>query len=1435
MKKSFYSFSDKRLTAIKSLVLFAFLIFGVIPTGIAQNLEFQHFGGNEGLSQNNVWDLQQDRLGFIWVATEDGLNVFDGYDFKIFRNDPADSFSISGNFIDCIAEDKNGEVWIGTQSGLNHYNRILNRFERFMNDPKDSFSISSNNIEDIFFDSKNTLWVATVNGLNHYDQETKKWQRFLHQPTDSNSIANYDIECVVEDGMGRIWAGTRGGLSVLNADGKGFTNFHTKENDPSSLSSNNIMCLYIDKEGFLWIGTFDGGLNKMDIEKKVFARYKHDPSNPSSLGNNYVYHLTENKNGELWVATDGALCFMDKKSGLFTRYISIQGNQTGLNSNTITKILFDRRNRMWVGTRYGGLNIYSKERQSFEHFEFNSFNKNSLSHNNVSGIEENKNGNFWIATDGGGLNHLNRKTGHFTHYIDVFSNNKLLAIAQDEKENLWVGMWAGGLNYFNPKTKKIKKYVHDPKNPRSLSDNNIFDILVAKDGTVWIATWGKGFNKYNPATDDFTNYVANPNDKNSFSGSSISFLMEDSRGRIFIATEQNGFDVLDPKTNTFTNYRVEPGLNKLSGNSVFCFFEDSKNRIWVGTNGAGLNLFHEESKSFTTFRKKDGLPNDAILAIQEDSKGELWISTNKGLCRFNPETNNFKNYTQSDGLQGDQFNRWASCKLKATGEFIFGGTNGFNLFRPENIKSNTYEPAVYITDFKIFNKPVLLGKDEPLEQNIILSKSIRLNHDENTFSFECTALNYTQPEKNQYRYKLEGFDTDWIDAGTERKKEYTNLSPGKYTFKVLASNNDGIWNLKGTEIKIVITPPFWNTWWFKTSIVIFLLGSFFLVITSRVNSIRKQKELLEEKVRKQTAEVMQQKEELEAQAENRETLNEQLQAQTDFLLTMNKELEEQKAEIILKREEAEKARHDAEKATQAKSVFLATMSHEIRTPMNGVLGMAALLAETTLTSEQEEYTDTIRNSGEALLTVINDILDFSKIESGKLELENEGFDLRQCLEEVLDLFAAKSAEKRLDLVYQIDFNIPAQITGDSHRLRQILINLVGNAIKFTQSGEVFIGIDLLKWEQDQLELVFHVRDTGIGIPKDKLQQLFKPFSQVDSSTTRKYGGTGLGLVISQRLIELMGGSITADSEAGVGTTFSFIIKSGLSKELIRQYVHVNPLGYEGKKALIVDDNSTNLRILNNQLQQWKFVTTITTGGDEALEILKQNNDFDLIITDMQMPDMDGVQLAKKIKAGHPDLPIILLSSVGDESKKKHPTLFSAVLNKPIRQQQLGKVIQQALNPGAQPAVTSQTSKNVLSINFAEENPITILIAEDNVINQKLAIRILNKLGYQDIGIAQNGLEAVQKLESTGYDVILMDIQMPQMDGLEATRMIRAKAGLQPIIISMTANAMLDDKEACILAGMDQYLSKPIKLEQLMSALQVASSSVKEKKNKLQYQ
>ena len=530
---------------------------------------------------------------------------------------------------------------------------------------------------------------------------------------------------------------------------------------------------------------------------------------------------------------------------------------------------------------------------------------------------------------------------------------------------------------------------------------------------------------------------------------------------------------------------------------------------------------------------------------------------------------------------------------------------------------------------------------------------------------------------------------------------------------------------------------------------------------------------------------------------------------------------QQKDQERFLRQEADQARLEAEKANEAKSIFLATMSHEIRTPMNGVIGMASLLNETFLSDEQKEYVYSIRTSADALLTVINDILDFSKIESGMMELDYHQFNLRQCVEDALDLFAVKADDRGLDLVYYVDHSLPQTIVGDGFRLRQILINLVGNALKFTHSGEVFVKVKLNTILDNECEIAFEVKDTGIGIPENKRSRLFNAFAQVDSSTTRKYRGTGLGLIIRKRLVNLFVREINVESTEGAGSIFSFSIKSSFVLQA-KEVADMELVSLAGRRILVVDDNKTNLFILKEQLKQWKIDSVQAGSGKDALAILSDDSRFDLIITDMRMHELDGVALATIIKNRYSKIPIALLSSVGDESRSKYPGLFCAVLTKPVKQAQLFNLVQNQLQKNMGVNVGSR-ERTILSNEFAELHPLNILVAEDNLINQKLALKVLDKLGYK-ASLASNGKEAVDMAGEQKYDVILMDVLMPEIDGLEATRLIRKQQEWQPKIVAVTANAMAEDREACLKAGMDNYISKPFDLETLVKVLKDISTN-----------
>jgi signal transduction histidine kinase/ligand-binding sensor domain-containing protein/DNA-binding response OmpR family regulator len=1352
----------------------------------AQNrqLKFSHLDRDKGLSQSNVLAILEDSRGFMWFSTRDGLNKFDGYQFTVYKNNTEDPGSLSNNYVTHLIEDSKGIIWITTHGGgLNRYDRQKDRFTNYRYKKNDSKSISDDFLNCVSEDSKGNLWIGTLaGGLNMLDQKTGEFTRYVHKNKDPQSLSDNEVNYVLEDSYHRLWIGTaNGGLSLMDRTKKTFTAFRHDDKDTRSLVSNTVKYLYEDYLHRLWIGTY-GGLDL--LENGVLRHFTNNPNNNNSLTHNVVYAIAEDKSKQLWVGTEnGGLSIFDPVKQTFRNYRHDDIDNTSLTNNSIYCIYRDVRGNMWLGTYSGGINLFSEDAEKFAHYKHTS-DAGSLSNNNVLDLFEDSKNNLWIGTDGGGLDMVDSK-GVLTHFRNnaaqkTIAGNYVLTIEEDDKENIWLGTWGDGLTIINKSHTTFTHFKNDPSDSTSISGNNVYQIVRDKDNEMWVGCFGEGLNRYDSKTNRFTRYKHRSNDANSLSNNNIQVLLADRKGRLWIGTNGGGLNLYDKKTNSFTRFLHDGDKNSLSDNIINGLFEDEKGNIWIGTAG-GLNRLETRTGRFTVWRSRDGLPNDIVYSIEKDATGDLWLSTNKGLSRFNPETGKFKNFFVAEGLQSNEFNGHSSLVTR-NGFMYFGGVKGFNRFSPDSIKDNSFEPPMVITGFQVFNRDVPIAKDEndpsPLKTSITETKEISLPYQNAVISFDFASLNYTNPEAKQYSYKLEGFDKNWNDIGNRHAATYTNLDPASYTFKVRARKNDGSWSSNVVSISLTIVPPFWMTWWFKLLIAAGVIGMAISFYKFRVNTIKAQKRKLEQQVKERTE------------------------------------------KLALMSEEEKAARQEAEEANKAKSSFLAIMSHEIRTPMNGVIGMASLLSQTEQTPEQKEYTDTIRSCGEGLMLVINDILDYSKIGSGKMELEQNDFDLRNCIEEALDVFAARAAQVGLDLVYQIDAGIPLQIIGDRLRLRQVLLNLVSNALKFTESGEIFLKVSLAKIEADgQLELLFSVRDTGIGIAPDKLDRLFKSFSQVDSSTTRKYGGTGLGLAISEKLVELMGGKFTVESKLHEGSVFSFNIVTRAGVNTLTTYVHYHTEGLEGKRILVVDDNLTNRNILKTQLELWKFIPELAASGEEALQLISQQGSFDLVITDMQMPAMDGLRLANTIQKKFPEIPIILLSSLGDEHKEAY-SLFSAVLTKPIKQQQLYNHVINSLNRKRKSSVTHiQPIQTAVPTAITEVNPLHILIAEDNLVNQKIIIYMLAKLGFA-ADIVQNGREAVEAVELKKYDIILMDVQMPEMDGLEATRLIRRNQGDRKFfIIAMTANAMQGDREECIAAGMDDYISKPISHDDLKNMLE----------------
>lgn len=857
---------------LKKLSIFYFLFNALFLFAQKEDLQFEHLSMKDGLSMNPIMDIIQDSKGFLWFGTQDGLNKYDGYTFKIFKNSDTDSFSISDNFITAFCIDKYKRLWVGTLNGLNVYYSEKGTFRKFL---KTDYNFLSTKIYSLFNDPDGFIWVGTEKGISIFDPDKMKFISIKEKFPFMTVLEQKTVLRIYKDRSGVYWFGTTTGLVSYNPKEQNLKNYYSNVGNSESLSNNIILSIFEDFKGNLWFGSLNG-LNKYNKSTGSYKHYYFKKSeeqltstkknnalagiNIYSIVNNYggntIRCMVEDTDGWLWIGTDMELIIFNPNTEKFINYKKDLINPTGINDHFIRSMYIDHSLNIWVGTLGNGLNKVNLKQKKFTHYQKKINNPTSLSENYVRSICEDNTGKIWIGTLVGGLCEFNPKNQTFTNYkkcrgqsSDCINDNNVWSVCYDTSVN---GLWLGtnnGLDFMNLGTKKIVHYIHAEEDLGSISDNTIRNIFIDSKGNVWCGT-ENGLNKFDRNTQKFKYYNKLNSD---ISNNTVWKIAEDSKGNLWLATN-DGLNMFNPSTEKFELYKQIPSnINSLSQNGVRTIYIDDNEDIWVGTQN-GLNKLNPSTKKITRFNEKDGLPNPFIYAIIEDKNKHLWITTNKGVSEFD-KIKTFKNYDIYDGLQDYEFNTNAAFQSK-NGDIYLGGPNGLNKFNPSSLLINKQPPPIQITAIKVMDRPFLNQRD------VSEIKEIKLNYDENIIYIEFSALDYTNPSRNKYLYKMEGFNENWIDAENTRFITYTNLDPGKYKFMVKGANSDGVWNEEANILFVTILPPFWKTWWFYLLCFVALLFFVFVFIKQRTKNLIRSKAILEETVMQRTQVVEKQKNEL---------------------------------------------------------------------------------------------------------------------------------------------------------------------------------------------------------------------------------------------------------------------------------------------------------------------------------------------------------------------------------------------------------------------------------------------------------------------------------------------------------------------------------------------------------------------------------------------
>jgi signal transduction histidine kinase/ligand-binding sensor domain-containing protein/DNA-binding response OmpR family regulator len=1234
---------------------------------------------NEGLSNSHISQIYQDSQGYIWIATENGLNKFNGYNFTVYSEQPNDSTSLRGNYVYTVLEDSRGTFWVGSMGGLSQYNREKDNFQPFLIQDEKPFYM--NRATWILEDRKGNIWVSYYgNGIICLEAETMK-PVFYNKK--NSQIADDNIDCAYEDSFGNLWLGTHeNGVYLFNPENLSVEHFRHDPAVPGSLNDNRVFSVCEDSFGRLLVGTLGGGINIYDRPSRTFTTLKTGNSEIE----NQIFSLALDKKGNVWIGTDGAGIFCFDPSG---KKIPVNDPVSELCDMTKAKIhhLFeDKQGNMWIALYQKGILFIPSTGSDFQNYGFNPFDsQRSIGTHCVISVLEDSFNNVWIGTDGDGLykvNASNQKIEHFSAtHTNGFPGDVITAMYEDKDKNVWIGTYVNGIFRYNRKTQSFDSY-YNTNTPNKLSYDHVSAFVQDKDGILWIGTDGGGLNSLDTKTGKITYYKSGGGNSkdHQLSSNYIYTLLIDKEEKIWIGTD-SGVNRFDPSTKTFTNAALVNSI--LNNKLIYTINEDYQGNIWLG-GFSGLYCIHKETGQITQRTTLDGLPDNMITGIEEDDEQALWLSTGNGLCLYNPLNETYLNFYATDGIQSNEFRRGSHYKGK-NNRLYFGGINGLTAFVPSHFTQLHSLLHLAFTDLLIYNEQIQVGQSSVLEKSLDESESIYLRYNQRSFTFRFAALEYSMPQRVLYYTQMENFDKHWrLADNPNRSITYTNLNPGKYIFKVKATL-DGV-NFLEREVKVIIEPPFWLSIWAKIVYgILLLLITYFIYLY--VNNRIQQKQVLMEK-------------------------------------EQQKQLSENKLQ------------------------FFTDISHEIRTPLTLILGPIEKLEEDTKDEKTLAVYKIIHQNALRILRLVNQLMDLRAVDKGKLKLKVEQTSLEEFVNKIMDSFRELATTKQIDFNLILEDTLP-EVYIDRDCLDKVIFNLLSNAFKFTNKGgsiTVFIGI-----KDGQVEI--SVEDTGIGIAKEYQTHIFDRFYQVRDGKMNTKMGTGIGLHLSKMMVELHHGNIVVESEPDKGCKFiihlpldenaykpeEFGVTNGEATAMMVQPSFQleedddNEPNPDGKKktaahnknirsVLLVEDDVDILNYIDSELSS-KYTIYRANNGKEGLnKALKCMPD--IIVSDIVMPEMDGLTLCKLLKANDKTchIPIILLTAKTNVEQRIEGIEMGAdsYIPKPFNLKHLETRIEKLIELRRK-LKDKYTYKQ-------EENPIQVLSSDEKLFkkfNEKLREQISN--------------------------------------------------------------------------------------------------------------